>query len=51
MRFWWVNQNQTYRHEIQGGYLWSPKKMQMERVTLFMNRYMSHINGFLSQLH
>ena len=26
MRFWWVNQNQTYRHEIQGGYLWSPKK-------------------------
>lgn len=26
MRFWWVNQNQTYRHEIQGGYLWSPKR-------------------------
>src|SRR6202790_4596299 len=26
MRFWWVNQNQTYRHEITGGYLWSPKK-------------------------
>jgi putative restriction endonuclease len=26
MRFWWVNQNQTYRHEILGGYLWSPKK-------------------------
>ena len=26
MRYWWVNQNQTYRHEIQGGYLWSPKK-------------------------
>lgn len=26
MRFWWVNQNQTYRHEIDGGYLWSPKK-------------------------
>lgn len=26
MRFWWVNQNQTYRHEIKGGYLWSPKK-------------------------
>lgn len=25
MRSWWVNQNQTYRHEIQGGYLWSPK--------------------------
>lgn len=26
MRFWWVNQKQTYRHEIGGGYLWSPKR-------------------------
>ena len=26
MRFWWVNQNQTYRHEVTGGYLWSPKR-------------------------
>ena len=26
MRHWWVNQNQTYRHEIGGGYLWSPKR-------------------------
>jgi putative restriction endonuclease len=26
MRFWWVNQNQTYRQEIGGGYLWSPKR-------------------------
>jgi hypothetical protein len=26
MRYWWVNQNQTYRHEFQGGYLWSPKR-------------------------
>jgi len=26
MRYWWVNQNQTYHHEIQGGYLWSPKR-------------------------
>jgi len=25
MRYWWVNQNQTYRHEVQGGFLWSPK--------------------------
>jgi putative restriction endonuclease len=25
MRYWWVNQNQTYRHEVMGGYLWSPK--------------------------
>jgi len=26
MRCWWVNQNQTFRHEIEGGYLWSPKR-------------------------
>lgn len=26
MRYWWVNQKQTYRHEISGGYLWSPKR-------------------------
>ena len=26
MHYWWVNQNQTYRHEVQGGYLWSPKR-------------------------
>ena len=25
MQFWWVNQNQTYQHEVRGGYLWSPK--------------------------
>lgn len=25
MRYWWVNQNQTYQHEVRGGYLWSPK--------------------------
>jgi hypothetical protein len=26
VRYWWVNQNQTYRQEIGGGYLWSPKR-------------------------
>jgi putative restriction endonuclease len=26
VRYWWVNQKQTYRHEIGGGYLWSPKR-------------------------
>ncbi len=25
MRYWWVNQNQTYNFEIPGGFLWSPK--------------------------
>ena len=26
MRYWWVDQNQTYRQEREGGYLWSPKR-------------------------
>ncbi len=26
MRYWWVNQNQTYRFEAKGRYLWSPKR-------------------------
>ncbi len=25
MRHWWVNQNQTYKFEVPGGFLWSPK--------------------------
>ncbi|MHB2026499.1 MAG: HNH endonuclease [Elusimicrobiota bacterium] len=30
-RYWWVNQNRTYRHEIGGGYMWSPKRTQNNR--------------------
>ncbi len=26
MKFWWVNQNKTWKQEIHGGYMWSPKK-------------------------
>jgi putative restriction endonuclease len=26
MAFWWVNQNQTLRDEIEGGFIWSPKR-------------------------
>lgn len=25
MKYWWVNQNQTYKYEVPGGFLWSPK--------------------------
>jgi putative restriction endonuclease len=28
MHYWWVNQNRTFRQEIDGGYLWSPKRNQ-----------------------
>lgn len=31
MRYWWVNQNQTYRQEVGGGYLWSPKRKKIGR--------------------
>lgn len=27
-RYWWVNQNRTFTHEVGGGYLWSPKLMK-----------------------
>ncbi len=26
MQFWWVNQNQTFKHERRGGFLWAPKR-------------------------
>jgi hypothetical protein len=35
MRFWWVNQNQTYRHEVPGGYLWSPKRKRNGHLNAF----------------
>lgn len=31
MRYWWVNQGQTHRHETSGGYLWAPKLDQRGR--------------------
>lgn len=32
MRYWWVNQNKTYKHEVPGGYMWSPKRNKGNRV-------------------
>lgn len=26
MRYWWVNQNQTFKHEVRGSFMWSPKQ-------------------------
>ncbi len=28
MGIWWVNHNQTYKQELYGGYIWSPKRNQ-----------------------
>lgn len=37
MRYWWVNQNETFRHEVGGGYLWSPKKTKAGRNQFYDN--------------
>lgn len=35
MRYWWVNHKQTARQEIEGGYLWSPKRTKDDRRSQF----------------
>jgi putative restriction endonuclease len=35
VRYWWVNQKQTYRHEVPGGYLWSPKRKSNGAISPF----------------
>lgn len=44
MRYWWVNQKQTYRHEIGEGYMWSPKR-QTDGNKHFSYEYMKHIQA------
>ena len=56
MTYWWVNQNQTWRDEIFGEYLWSPKLDAKGRHTHFYDNMtrlqpgdivLSHFNGAL----
>src|SRR5438046_1774585 len=35
MSYWWVNQNQTAKHEIGGSYLWSPKRNRNDSYNQF----------------
>lgn len=35
MKYWWVNQNLTYKHEVHGSYLWSPKRTADNRRNTF----------------
>ncbi len=42
MRYWWVNQNQSHRHEIGDGYMWSPK-LQQDGKKHFSYEYMKHV--------
>ena len=43
MKYWWVNQNQTLRHEITGSYLWSPKTKANGGSNKFYD-YMTDVN-------
>lgn len=31
MRYWWVSQKMTFKHEVAGGYMWSPKEGEHKR--------------------
>jgi putative restriction endonuclease len=35
MKFWWVSHNQTFRQEVDGNYMWSPKVNSNNRVNPF----------------
>ncbi|WP_426027235.1 HNH endonuclease [Brevundimonas sp. TWP2-3-4b2] len=36
-RAWWVNHNATFRHEVGGGYLWSPQREKLARSKAYDN--------------
>lgn len=40
MNYWWVNQSLTYRHELHGSYLWSPKRTADNRRNVFYDNMM-----------
>ena len=45
MRYWWVNHNKTHTHEINNGYLWSPKLNQAGRHIKFYDNMMDVHKG------
>ena len=45
MRYWWVNQNQTFDPEFHGGYLWSPKRKSNQARNPFYE-FMRNIGDF-----
>ncbi|MBA3573045.1 MAG: HNH endonuclease [Pyrinomonadaceae bacterium] len=44
MRYWWVNQNQTFEQEFNGGYLWSPKRKANSHRNAFYD-FMRDVSG------
>ncbi len=51
MRYWWVNQNQTYRHEVRGGHLWSPKRKTNLAANPFKFEHACRIAGVNREEH
>lgn len=45
MKYWWVNQNKTYNHEVGGGYLWSPKKRRNNAKNKFYDNMLEVVPG------
>ena len=43
MKYWWVNQKRTFRHEVGGGYLWSPK-LQSNGTRHFSYEFMKKVS-------
>lgn len=44
-RYWWVNQNQTYKAEVGGGYMWAPKNNKDGSSNVFYNNMMQVDSG------
>jgi hypothetical protein len=45
LKYWWVNQNKTYNHEVGGGYLWSPKKRRNNAKNKFYDNMLEVVPG------
>ena len=45
MKFWWVNQNRTWKQEIGGEYMWSPKKSSNNKKLVYYDNMKLVKNG------
>lgn len=45
MKFWWVNQNRTWKQEIGGEYMWSPKKSSNNKNLIYYDNMKLVKNG------
>lgn len=58
MKYWWVNQKGTFKHEFNGDYLWSPKEGKRGPLKAYNNMrlisvgdpILSYVNGYIIAL-